>query len=55
LANGHHCLLPKLYSVVVAAAAFGGLQEIKLSEDGTTYTTIQRCPVHYAFEHENKG
>jgi hypothetical protein len=26
-----------------------------LSADGTSFTTIQRCPVHYAFQHENKG
>ncbi|KAF6264263.1 hypothetical protein COO60DRAFT_171905 [Scenedesmus sp. NREL 46B-D3] len=29
--------------------------EIALSDDGTTYTTIQRCPVHYEFKYENKG
>jgi hypothetical protein len=42
-------------AAAAAAAAVAGLQEIELSSDGTTYTTIQRCPVHYAFQHENKG
>jgi hypothetical protein len=42
-------------AAVAAAAAAVGLQEIVLSKDGTTYTTIQRCPVHYEFQHENKG
>jgi hypothetical protein len=42
-------------SSFIHAAAAAGLQEIELSADGATYTTIKRCPVHYAFQHENKG
>ena len=31
------------------------LQEIKLSDDGTSYTTASVCPIHFVLTHENKG
>eukprot|EP00879_Flechtneria_rotunda_P001126 GHRR01001268.1.p1 GENE.GHRR01001268.1~~GHRR01001268.1.p1 ORF type:complete len:366 (+),score=117.53 GHRR01001268.1:185-1282(+) len=29
--------------------------ELELSKDGKTYTTIQKCPVHFELTHQNKG
>lgn len=29
--------------------------ELRISEDGTQYDTVQVCPVHFVLKHENKG
>uniref|UniRef100_A0A383W8D3 Uncharacterized protein n=1 Tax=Tetradesmus obliquus TaxID=3088 RepID=A0A383W8D3_TETOB len=52
--TGHFFAVEELYDEE-AHAMEPYTHEIEMSADGSTYTTIQRCPVHYAFEHENKG
>jgi hypothetical protein len=31
------------------------LQEIEVTKDAKTYTTVARCPIHFVLTHENKG
>lgn len=40
---------------LLAYALLSCLQEIEVTNDGKSYTTVARCPIHFVLTHENKG
>lgn len=50
-----HCTADSPTKGLLACALLPCLQEIEVSTDGTSYTTVARCPIHFVLTHENKG